>query len=299
MISATKKIACGAFILLLTLLMMSSMVCAADTLLKPYVLGYRGAGTIKDRIAQVKAAVEKEGFQVVGEYEPYTGAHVVVVTDEALRNNAAKSSFGAYGVIQRIALTETGKELQIAYTNPLYMAQIYQMKNDLADVAAKLNAALGKVEEYGSKKGLTAAALRDYHYMLGMPSFEDQIKLASYKSYDEAIQAVEAGLAKGKGGTVKVYRVDIPGKKEAVFGVGIKEGKGADEAVMKVIDTAELRQTPHLPYELVVSEGDVYMLHGKFRIAQSFPDLTMGTFMKISGAPAAIENTLKQVAAGK
>ena len=31
------------------------------------------------------------------------------------------------------------------------------------------------------------------------------------------------------------------------------------------------------------------MLHGKFRIAQSFPDLTMGTFMKISGAPAAIE----------
>jgi hypothetical protein len=65
---------------------------------------------------------------------------------------------------------------------------------------------------------------------------------------------------------------------------------------MKVIDFAELKQTPYLPYELVVSEGNVYTLHRKFRIAQSFPDLTMGTFMKISGAPGAIDYTLKQVA---
>jgi hypothetical protein len=38
------------------------------------------------------------------------------------------------------------------------------------------------------------------------------------------------------------------------------------------------------------------MLHGKFRIALDFPDLTMGTFMKISGAPSAIEEKLKAVA---
>ena len=296
MISASKKILLGAVVLLCAV---SAVVYAADALLKPYVLGYRGAGTIKDRLAAVKASVEKEGFQVVGEYEPYKGVHIVVVTNESLRDNAAKSPFGAYGAIQRIALTETGNELQIAYTNPLYMAQIYQMKNDLADVAAKMKAALGYVEEFGSKKGLKAAALRDYHYMLGMPYFEDQIKLASYKSYDEAVQKVEAGLTTGRGGTVKVYRVDIPGKKEAVFGVGIKDGKGADEAVMKVIDFGELKQTPHLPYELIVSEGDVYMLHGRFRIAQSFPDLSMGTFMKIVGAPPAIETTLKQASGGK
>jgi hypothetical protein len=296
MISVGKKVVLRVGILLCA---MAAVVYAADVLLKPYVLGYRGAGTIKDRLAVVKTSIEKAGFQVVGEYEPYKGVHIVVVTNEALRNNAAQSSFGGYGAIQRIALSETGSELQIAYTNPLYMAQIYQMKNDLADVAAKMNAALGKVEEFGSKKGMKAAALRDYHYTLGMPYFEDQIKLASYKSYDEAVQAVEAGLAKGKGGTVKVYRVDIPGKKETVFGVGIKEGKGADEAVMKVIDTAELRQTPHLPYELVVSDGNVYMLHGRFRIAQSFPDLGMGTFMKIVGAPPGIQSTLKQVAGGQ
>ena len=287
------------YALVMLLFVLSATVFAADTMLKPYLLGYRGPGTIKDRIAEVKTAMEKEGFQIVGEYEPYTGAHVLVVTSDALKSNAAKSPFGAYGAMQRISLTETGKELQIASTNPLYMAQIYQMKGDLADVAAKLQAALGKAEEFGSKKGLKASSLRDYHYMVFMPYFTDQVKLASYGSYDEAIKAVEAGLAKGTGGTDKVYRVDIPGKQESVFGVGIKEGEGADKAVMKVVDLAELKQTPHLPYELVVSEGNVYMLHGKFRIAQSFPDLSMGTFMKISGAPGAIENTLKQVAGGK
>ncbi len=291
-----RNISC---MVLVMIALMSASAFAADTLLKPYVLGYRGAGTIKDRLEGVKASVEKEGFQVVGEYEPYKGSHIVVVTNDALKSNAAKTSFGAYGAIQRIALTETAKGLQVAYTNPLYMAQIYQLKGDLADVAAKLQAALGKVEDFGSQKGLKASALRDYHYMVFMPYFTDQVKLASHGSYDDAIKAVEAGLAKGTGGTVKVYRVDMPGKKETVFGVGIREGAGSDETVMKVVDFAELKQTPHLPYELVVSGGDVYMLHGKFRIAQSFPDLTMGTFMKISGAPGAIEDTLKKAVGSK
>ncbi len=115
----------------------------------------------------------------MGEYEPYAGAHILVVTSDALKSNAAKSPFGAYGAIQRISLTETGKELQIACTNPLYMAQIYQMKGDLADVTAKLQTALGKAEEFGSKKGLKASSLRAYHYMVFMPYFTDQVKLAS------------------------------------------------------------------------------------------------------------------------
>jgi hypothetical protein len=60
-----------------------------------------------------------------------------------------------------------------------------------------------------------------------------------------------------------------------------------------------LKHTAHLPYELIVSEGNVQMLHGKFRIAVDFPDLTMGTFMKISGAPAGIEEKLKLIAGEK
>jgi hypothetical protein len=62
---------------------------------------------------------------------------------------------------------------------------------------------------------------------------------------------------------------------------------------MSSIDTGALRHTTHLPYEVLVSGKNAYMLHGKFRIAQSFPDLSMGNFMSISAAPDAIETILK------
>jgi hypothetical protein len=132
-----------------------------------------------------------------------------------------------------------------------------------------------------------------------MPYFDDQVLLGSHSSQEEALKAVEANLAARKGGSSKVFRVDLPDKKESVFGVGITEGEGADKTIMPVIDISEPRHTAHLPYEIVVSNGKVYMLHGKFRIALDFPDLTMGTFMKISGAPSAIEEKLKIIAGAK
>jgi hypothetical protein len=285
--------------IIFALLFVCSRSWAEEANLKPYVLAYNGEGTAGAKLSEVKSALAREGFQVVGEYTPYKGAHVVVVTSEALRGSAAKSTFGAYGAIVRVSLTEKGKDLQIAYLNPLYMAQAYNLKDSLADTAVRLEKALGKKETFGSKKGLSPEKLRSYHYMMMMPYFTDQVELAKYKSQEEALQAVEAGLAAGRGGTVKIYRVDLPGKKESVFGVGLKEGEGSDANVMKTVDFGELKHTAHLPYELIVSGGTVYMLHGKFRIAVDFPDLTMGTFMKISSAPSAIENALKQAAGGK
>jgi hypothetical protein len=287
------------FFLVMALLSGTVSLWADDVPLKPFVLSYNGTGSIDAKLGEVKAALVQEGFQIVGEYAPYKGAHIVVVTNDLLKHNATKSKFGAYGAVQRISLTEKGKDLQVSYTNPLYIAQAYRMKENLSDAAAKLEKALDKKETFGSKKGLKPEKLRVYHYMIMMPYFDDQVELARHKSHEEALQTVESNLAAGKGGTVKVYRVDIPGKKESVFGVGIKEGEGADAVVMKTVDYGELKQTAHLPYELIVSDGVTYMLHGKFRIAVDFPDLTMGTFMKISGAPSAIEAALKQVAGGK
>jgi hypothetical protein len=248
-------------------LMVGNYAGAADPMLKPYILAWSGVGTIESKLGEVKASVAKEGFHVVGEYSPYKGAHVLVVTSEALKKSAAKSAFGAYGAAVRISLTEVGGGLQIAYMNPLYMAEAYRMNEPLSAEAAGLEKALGKKAEFGSK--------------------------------EEALKAVEANLAAHKGGTVKVYRIDLPGKKESVFGVGLSEGDGADAKIMKVVDVGEIKHTAHLPYEIMVSDGSVYMLHGKFRIAIDFPDLSMGTFMKISGAPSAIEEKLKLVAGGK
>jgi hypothetical protein len=177
------------------------------------------------------------------------------------------------------------------------MAAAYRMKADLSPVAAKLASALGALEEYGPKDGKRAKDLKGYHYMIGMPYFDDPWKLATFPSQPEALEAVEAGLAAGRGGTRIVYRVTVS-PDETVFGVALADGCGADANVMNAIDFKPLRSTGHLPYELLVSKGEVYALHAKFRIAVNFTDLKMmgdHSFMRIRCAPDSIQGALRQV----
>lgn len=283
-------------LLLLAASLFSVGAQAEDARLKPYVLANPGTGALAEQVTAAKTALSGAGFEVVGEYAPYANAHLIVVTDDALKANAAQSDLGAFGAAQRVAVTQIGDEVQISYTNPRYMANAYRMKGELEGEAKKLETALGAQSEFGSEKGLTAESLRKYHYMPMMPYFTDPEELASFASQQEALAAVEKGVAAQKAVTL-VYRVDLSGKEETVMGFGIKEGEGSDEVVMKAADTGKLRATAHLPYEMVISGGKVYMLHGRFRIAQSFPDLGMGTFTKIMSAPDAIEKALKALVA--
>lgn len=276
----------------LALMVASANVARGAERLMPYVLAEQAPAVFDEKVAAVRQALQGGGFQVAGEADPYEGAHVFVVTSDALRQAAAASSAGGFGAAQRVAVTKVGDQVQVAYTNPVWMANVYRMGPDLADVASALGAALGSTEAFGSKNGIPAKDLRSYHYMVFMPYFTDQVKLAEHGSHEEALAKVEAGLAAGEG-VRKVARVDVPGKEESLFAVAILAGDGADAAVMKTCDGGELKHTAHLPYELLVSGKKVLMLHGKFRIAQSFPDLTMGTFMKISGAPDGIEKVLR------
>lgn len=260
----------------------------AEALLKPYVLASA------NKAETVRQALTNNGFTIAGSYAPYDGTQIIIATHDTLKKAAAASKFGGYGAAVRVAVTEVAGQPQTSYTNPEYMKNAYRMKGDVSAIASTLEKALGKQKTFGSADGISAADLREYHYMMAMPYFDDQIELASYDSHASAIKKVEAGLDSGKG-VKKVYRIDIPGKEEVVFGVGINEGEGADKTIMGAIDKGELRQSAHLPYEVLVSGNKAYILHGKFRIAQSFPDLGMGSFMTISAAPDAIENSLKAV----
>lgn len=281
---------------------------AASPKYKPFVLASKGSGSVADTVQQVRDKLSNGGFEVVGSYSPYNDATVIVVTNDALKNNAAASEFGGYGAIQRISVTKVDEEVQVAYTNPIYMAYAYRMKGDLKDVAAQLEKALGKVEAYGSEKGLRAKKLRKYHYMFGMEYFNDYDDhlLSEYKSFDEAVKTVEANLKKGVDGVTQVYRVDIPGKDEVVFGVAMKKGPEGDKFmddsyIMSEIDFKDVRSTAHLPYEILVSGNKAYSLYARFRIAISFPDLSMmgdNSFMKIMESPEAIKKSLTKVAGG-
>lgn len=281
-------------------------VYADDVLLKPFILATTPAGNMEAVVATVKTTLMAQGFEEAGSYSPYSGATIIIVTSPELKAVAAKSELGGFGATLRVAVTEVKGKLQVSYTNPVYMANAYRMADDLKSIAAKLEAALGKGQEFGAK-GLTAKKLRKYHYTFGMEYFNDPSVLAEYGSHEQAVQAVEAGLAAAKAGVTKVYRVDVPGKQEVVFGVAMKapseKNKSMDDKyIMSEIDFRDIKSTAHLPYEMLVSGNKAYALYARFRIATSFPDLSMmgsNSFMNIMSSPEAIRKALVQVAGGK
>ncbi len=275
---------------------------ASAQALKPFILGSKGPGDLAEKVEITKKALTEAGFTVVGTYNPYANTSLIVVTNDELKNTAAKSEHGGFGAAQRVSVVKIKDEVQVAYANPTYWANVYRMGGDLKGVADKMQAALGKVEEFGAK-GLTPEQLRKYHYMMMMPYFDDPDKLVLHPSHEAAVKAVEEGLASGKFGVTKVYRIDIPGKKEVVFGVAMKgEGKDkimSDKFIMSEIDFKDVKSAAHLPYELLVDDRFVYALSARFRIAASFPDLSMtgeNSFMRIMECPDAIKEALAKTA---
>lgn len=268
--------------------------------LKPFVLASNGPGTMKAKIAAVKSALTKAGFQIVGNYAPYANADIIIFTNDELKKVGAMSNMGGFAAPQRASVTKVGNDIQVAYTNPVYMAYAYRLKNNLSSISDELAKALGREQTFGSKDGLTPSELRDYHYTFGMEYFTDPYHLASYSSYAVALQQVEQHLKTNKVGVRPLYKITIPGKQETVIGVSMKAPPGGDKHMddayqMHIVDFKHLKQTAYLPYEVMVLGNKVVALHMRFRMAVNFPDLSMmgeHSFFQLMSSPAAIGKAL-------
>ena len=273
-------------VLLLTIIS-TSMAIAGGERFKPYILASVSP-------SEVEAKLTTAGFKIAGTYEPYEGARLITITSPGLMAEAAKSERGAYGAVLRVAITGD----TVSYTAPRYWAHAYRLASDLGDVAVVLEGALGNTGTFGSEKGLKEKDLRKYHYMAMMPHFDDPVTLGSFDSYEAALTALDKGLVAKSESVKQVYRVALEGKEACIIGIGmVGQEDGADGVIMPVLNgfTGEPLHTAFLPYEILISGGDVTMLHGKFRIALSFPDLSMGQFMKIRNAPSAIKDIAKSL----
>lgn len=282
-------------------LCLGQFVVAGEKLF-PFYLASQNKGDASAVIADTKTKLTGAGFEIVGEYSPYPGANIIIVTNSELKSNASLTNNGGYGAIQRISVTDINGEIQLAYTNPIYMAHAYQLKGSLADIENKLKTALGFTKAYGSAEGMEADDIKGYHYMFGMPYFDEPVEIANYASYDKAIKALESGLAGKKGGVSEVYKVELNGK-GAVFGVAMTKDMSSDKTIMTEIDFKKIRSTAQLPYEVLVKEnGGIYILDARFRIAINFPDLSMAgsnSFMGIMSSPDAIVAVIKKAAGAK
>lgn len=294
------------YLLLTLLLTLASFSSAQAEILKPFILGETPQGTMEDVVESTGESLAKEGFTVVGSYSPYPNATVIAASHPELSASAAKTENGGFAAAQRVAVTEVNGQLQVSYANPAYVGTAYGL-GKLEPISAALEAALGNAGTFGAK-GIEEEKLvpGKYHYKIMMPYFEDVHELNSFHNHATAVATVEANLAAGKGGTQKVYRIDLPDHEIVVFGVAIPQGDGPEEGrkdtdkeIMDIIDYQNLRSTAYLPYELMVKGSDVIALHSRFRIAVHFPDTRMmGShgFTAIMSSTAGIETALQKVA---
>jgi len=279
---------------------------AEDKLHKPFFLAKTPAGDFKAVADATKKSLKAAGFKIVGDYSPYEGTHIFSVTNAVLTKVASKAPDNVYAAVQRVSVVNSNGKIQVAYTNPEYMAYAYRMKTNLKSVQSALMAALGKQKEFGAE-GLSKEDLQEYHYAFGMEYFDDYLELADYSTHKKAVAAVENGLKTNKLGVTKVYRVDIPGSNAVLFGVNFKSpnmfNKYQDDSyIMGVIDYKDVKSAAHLPYEILVTGKEIRALHARFRIAVNFPDLSMAgdnSFMNIMGAPGGIKSALTKISGGE
>jgi len=277
-------------------------IYADETLYRPFIVASISEGALEDSTSATVASLEGAGYEVAGQYSPVEGTNIIVVTSDALKQIAANSDRGGYGAGQRVSVSEADGKIEVTFINPLYIQYAYRLNANMQPVYDSLTGALGMVKECGAgKKKMTAKKLGKYNYMMGMQHFDDPSYLGGFATHDEAVAAVEKGLAKSGDSLSKVYRIDIPGKDQTVFGVGMKstseDTKDLDETFqMGIVDFEGCKKRAYYPYEVLVDGKEVEALHMRFRMAVHFPNLSMmgkHGFTKLMSAPGEIEKALE------
>ena len=290
-------------ILMLLAALTFSACLAAETTYKPFVLASISDRGLADQTEATVTALENAGFEVAGQHAPLPNAIVLVVTSPELLKIAAASQRGGYAAAQRVSITERHGKTEVSFVNPLYVQHAYRLEADMQGVHDRLSQALGNVESFGSEKGLTAKKLAKYRYMVMMQRFDDPSELGRFPSYEAALAAVEAGLAQEGDGLSQVYRIDVPGKNQSVFGVAMKASGASDDELdideahqLGIVDFEGYSKVAYFPYEILVNGSEVEALHMRFRMALYFPDLSMAGehgFTKLMSAPGATEDAFE------
>jgi len=276
----TKAAACAA------LLALAGGVQAEETY-QPFVAATLGGTSVQGVTQSVVKTLQAHGLEVVGQYSPYPddSAMIVGVTSPTLRKAAASEQYGGFGGVVRAAVTNNKGVIEVSYVNPTYMGYAYQI-GDLKTASDELAKALGRKQTFGAK-GLTAKELGGYHYMMFMPYFNDRKVISRFGSHEEGVRKVEAALKDPKSDMSAIWQVKL-GPDQTLFGVQLHRGQWSNDRIkktMETLDTGSPKATASLPWELLVTGKELVYLPGKFRIAIMFPDLTMGTFMKIAEVP--------------
>lgn len=269
--------------------------------LSPYILVGESPNSLEETEKNVSDAMRAKGFEIIGQYhvENNQTLKVIVYTRADLKEIALKiKDRGALAAALKIGLKSDGPGTSISYLNPEYLFQAYfrdaydshskGLEKIATDVAATLSPLGDKNTGFGG--AMSAEDLREYHYKIMMPYFTDPVELKEFTSFEEGVKTIERNLNSEKGGTKLVYNLTFSNEKVAVFGIGFLDEEKGEKQFLPIIGETHLAA---LPYEIILQGKTATMLHGRYRIALHWPELTMGTFMKIRNTPGDIKDAFK------
>jgi len=271
--------------------------------LNPYIK----VGILKDDINissnRVQVALESEGFQIIGSYNPEEKPiyKVLVFTRGDLQQTALFiKDKGILASVLKVGLVTSTMGTMVSYTNPTYIFNAY-LREEYQNYESELTKIASDVEKcfltFGNENegfggSIKISELRNYQYKALMPDFDDHVNLKTFNTFEEAVQTIEGNLIKNLKTTKLVYKEVFQSEKAAVYGVSLIDLKAGENHFLPIIGEEHIAA---MPFEIVIQNNTVSMLHGRYRIALFWPDLTMGTFMKIMSTPSYIEETFKSL----
>nr|WP_319510635.1 hypothetical protein [uncultured Draconibacterium sp.] len=289
------------FLLTAIYLLSFSLIQAQEE--SPYFLISKSTESVAEGIAKAKSALSESGFKIIGEYHPEQSENLAVVcyTHPKLEEIALGfSDRGALASALKIGLKKEGETLHISMINPMYLFYAYFIDgvDKQEDVLRSIsNEAIAAMQTVGTMKEpfggtLDKKKLQKYHYKMMMPYFADAEELKSFDSFNDGLKTIRQNLEAGAGETQKVYELVYPDKEVAVWGVGLKNAEDGEAHFLPIIGNDHVAA---MPYEIILQGNTASILPGKYRIALHWPELTMGTFMKIMSTPGDIKKTMEKL----
>ncbi|MBU8892982.1 MAG: hypothetical protein KOO66_09400 [Bacteroidales bacterium] len=252
---------------------------------------------------EITTALNSANFEIIGTYNVAGNNNfkVIVFTSSKLKEiTLSFANRGSLAAAQKISLIHKNGITTISLLNPDYLFHAY-FQDNYSKNNEKLTTQINEIMKVFKNQGYSFTPfggdqsiddLHDYQYMIGMPEFNDPVKLNSYNSFEEGLKIIRKNLEAKKGNTLKVYELVFPNEKTAVFGVGLLDAEEGEKHFLSIIGEDQLAA---MPYEIILQDTKATMLHGRFRFALYWPELTMSTFTKIMSSPGDVEDFMEDI----
>ncbi len=234
-------------------------------------------------VEDVSTKLKENGFDVVAAYRinKKIDSTTLIFTNSTMKKQASKKGRGFAGVLRVLIDKERDR---ISIMNPLYFQSAFLQKDYNEASAKKMLASLKKAfgDLKPSEEKLDSDDIEDYHFMMGMPYYEDTIVIGE----GDIVELLEK-LAGYKNGKNHVFDLKLS---DSSYLVGYTLSKRTSKFVKKIgTQNAEV-----LPYMILIEDDKATIMNAKYYLAVSYPLLSMGQFMKISTVPGAIEQELSK-----